>query len=335
VQLGFRSDRAPRAARGEFAAPIEWQSEHNERGYVAVPAESALLAGDEVALELSAEVHYRIRDLRDFLEGTSDPEKLLRVAAEGAVRQVVASRALDEVLAEFRAAVEDDCERLVRETIARYRLGIEVTGFALLDVHPPAAVVPAYRDVANALEEREQAINAGQAQAVRMLLSTAGEPAIRALNRVDRPADERRSIASTGDIADWKMNDALWKDLTIENEGAMLLSGKAAARLFNARREAATTVNQALGQEARFSRLVPVHRAESSLTRFQLYWEAIERALADRPLTILDPHATSRAHLILADPERIGPALFNDMPSASPADPGRAAPVKIGPEQEP
>jgi regulator of protease activity HflC (stomatin/prohibitin superfamily) len=197
------------------------------------------------------------------------------------------------------------------------------------------AVVPAYRDVANALEEREQAINAAQAQAMRMLLSTAGEPAIRVLSRADQPAEDRQQFASTIGTADWKMNDRLWKELTSENEGSMLLSGKAAARLLDARREAATTVNQARGQEARFSRLVPVDREQPSLTRFQLYWEAIERALADRPLTILDPHATSRAHLILADPERVGPALFNGLQSASPADSGRPPPAAVRPEQEP
>jgi hypothetical protein len=30
----------------------------------------------------------------------------------------------------------------------------------------------------------------------------------------------------------------------------------------------------------------------------------MERVLADRPLTILDPQATGRTHLFLADPER-------------------------------
>src|SRR5262249_35050760 len=85
VQIGFRSEQAPKAARGEFVLPVEWQSEHAGRGYVAVPAESAFLAGDEVALELTAEVHYRIRDLRDFLEGVGDPERLLRAAAESSV----------------------------------------------------------------------------------------------------------------------------------------------------------------------------------------------------------------------------------------------------------
>jgi Cu+-exporting ATPase len=334
VQIGFRSEQAPRAARGEFALPVEWQSEHGGRGYVPVPAESAFLAGDEVALELTAEIQYRIRDLRDFAEGTSDPEKLLRAAAEASIRQVVASRSLEETLAEFRATIEAECGKLVREAVSEYRLGIEIIGFALLDLHPPVAVVPAYRDVANALEEREQAINVAQAQAVRILQSTAGEPAVNLLSRADQSANGRGQTDSSG-RAGWKLNDTTWKELTGEAGERMTLSGIAAARLLNARRQAAITVNQALGQQSRFSRLVPVHRGAPALTRFQLYWETMERALADRPLTILDPQATSRAHLILADPERIGPALFNDRQPANPVDGGRPAPATVPPEQEP
>ncbi len=61
---------------------------------------------------------------------------------------------LDEILAEHRADVEADCLWLCARPIVPYRLGqLEVTGFALLDVHPPTQVVAAYRDVANALEE--------------------------------------------------------------------------------------------------------------------------------------------------------------------------------------
>lgn len=305
VQLGFRSPRGAAASAGAFTRPIEWQTEHTERGYVPMPAESSLLTGDEVALELTAEAHYRVQNLRDFVEGTSNPEALLRAAVEGATRQVVAARALDEILAEFRADVESDCLRNLKEIMARYRLGIEVTGFALLDLHPPTAVVPAYRDVANALEEREQAINAAQAQYARIVLSTAGESAVRILSDRDAPGAARREPSTSGGVAEWNLTDELWARLTKEEpEGRMLLSGRAAARLLSAHRTAARTINQATGQEARFSSLVPVNLAAPALTRFQLYWETLERVLGERPMTILDPHASGRTHLYLADPER-------------------------------
>jgi Cu+-exporting ATPase len=336
LQLGFRADRGAAAARGAFVRPIEWDAEHTDRGYIAVPAEASLLAGDEVAVDLTAEAHYRIRDLREYVEGTDDPVALLRAAAEAATRQVVASRALDEILAEFRAEVEADCLKALRASIARYRLGIEVTGFALLDVHPPTAVVGAYRNVANALEEREQAMNMGQAQYARTVLSTAGEGAIRILSDLDQPAaGERREVSTSGGIANWKLNDELWHRLATADEGNALLSGTAAARLLTARRETARAVSQARGQEARFSRLVRVDRAQPALTRFQLYWETVERVLADRPLTILDPQATGRTHLFLADPER-----FNLNPLAIPSSapfttgPGDNSPATTRPEQK-
>jgi hypothetical protein len=99
----------------------------------------------------------------------------------------------------------------------------------------------------------------------------------------------------------------------------MLISGKAAARLLNARREMTRTVYQARGQEARFTPLVPADRREPTLTRFQLYWETIERALADRPLTILDPQATGRTHLFLAEPERFNLNPLNLPQTLTPA----------------
>jgi len=99
-------------------------------------------------------------------------------------------------------------------------------------------------------------------------LSTAGERAIRVLSELDKPAaGERREASTSGGIADWKLNDELWRKLTNEEEGAMLLSGTAAARLLNARRETARAVNLARGQEARFSRLAPVDRGQPGLTR--------------------------------------------------------------------
>jgi len=334
VQLGFRSERGTFAAAGAFTRPIEWDTEHTERGYLAIPAESSLLSGDEVAVELTAEAHYRIRDLREYVEGTTNPEALLRAAVEGATRQVVAARALDEILAEYRADVETDCLRRLQEIIASYRLGIEITGFALLDVHPPRTVVPAYRDVANALEEQEQAINTAQAQYARMVLSTAGERAVRLLSDGEAPAAAGGREASTsGAIADWNLTDELWSQLSKEEpDGRMLLSGRAAARLHAARREATRSVTQAAGQEARFTSLVPVQHAEPALTRLQLYWETLERALAGKAMTILDPQASGRTHLYMADPERFNLNPLNFAPS-----PGSAGelPKAPNPEQEP
>src|SRR5205823_7998764 len=134
--------------------------------------------------------------------------------------------------------------------------------------------------------------------------TTGGETAIRALSGQNRPpAGGTAAAATSGGVADWTLTDELWRELTDEKTGGMLLSGKSAARIADARRESARAVNSARGQELRFRQVVQAQRAEPALTRFQLYSETIERALGDRPLTILDPHS-GRMHLYLADPER-------------------------------
>jgi regulator of protease activity HflC (stomatin/prohibitin superfamily) len=330
VQLGFRTTAPAASADGRFIPPIEWQAEHKERGYMPVPAESALLAGDETALELTAEAQFRIGNLRQYVESSADAEAIVRAAAECAVRQAIARRPLEGPLSESRSRVEAECLALVREAVERYALGVAVVDFALLDVHPPTAVVPAYRDVANALEEQEQAINVAQAEYARLVLTAGGERALHRLSRAAEPADADRADARTGGrVADWKLTDALWSELTAdEGSGETLLSGQAAARLLDARREETRTVEVAQGRQARFLSLLPVVREQPLLSRFQLYWETLEQVLSARPLTILDPRATGRQHLFLADPERFNLRLAAPAGIAEPDERSRPPETK-------
>jgi Cu+-exporting ATPase len=319
LPLGFRVTEAlSESGKGAFVAPVEWQTEHIERSYLPVVAESQLLTGDETIVELTAEVHYHVRDLKAYFLKCAAPEAALRAAAESAVRQVVSQRTLDGLLADARSTVEAECLLRLQQAGPRLDLGLEITGFTLLDVHPPTQVVPAYRDVANALEEREQAINIAEAKHARLVLSAAGERAVRRLNRSTRDADAagERESSTTGDVADWRLDDRLWTELTDEATGEMLLSGEGAARLLAARRDQTRTIEDSRGREARFSSLLPVVRSHPLLTRFQLYWEEMERSLAARPLTILDPRATGRRQLWLADPERLN---LPPLPQAPPA----------------
>ncbi len=50
----------------------------------------------------------------------------------------------------------------------------------------------------------------------------------------------------------------------------------------------------------------PQRLADRELTGLQLYWDAVEASLSNRPLTILDPKVSGRQHLLLADPLMLG-----------------------------
>ncbi len=361
VQIGFR---APDAAIDEAGpldtGPIEWTSEHNDPEYRPIIEESLILTGDEVPVELTAELQYRIADLYHYSFSAASPEATLRATVEGVIREVAARSSLDGILTHDRREIENECLKLIRQRIAPYDLGLTVDQLGLLEVHPPKAVVPAYRDVADALEEREQLVNEARAYYVTRLIEAAGRPAIEVLESTVQmqPADDRHGEPVVGDEAvrgdddiseptattqepTWQLTDALWKQLTQRDADGRpsILSGEAAMTLLAAEGEYAETVESARGEADRFQALADVHRSHPAQTDFQLYWQAIEDTLSTRPLTIIDPAAAGRQHLLLADPFSLGngPLMQSGFPQPGPDLPEPRLPVEPStlPEETP
>lgn len=66
---------------------MEWTSSHEDRESGVSADESLLLTADEVPVELTAEVTYRIRDLKQYIfGGTRQPENVLRAGGKCAAR---------------------------------------------------------------------------------------------------------------------------------------------------------------------------------------------------------------------------------------------------------
>jgi regulator of protease activity HflC (stomatin/prohibitin superfamily) len=93
------------------------------------------------------------------------------------VRTVVGRRALDELLTSRRRDVERAAASLLQERARRYGLGVVVTGVEFQDVHPPLAVVDAYRDVSRAGSDRQRRINEGNTERDEKLISARGQAA--------------------------------------------------------------------------------------------------------------------------------------------------------------
>jgi len=173
-------------------------------------------------------------------------------------------------------------------------------------VHPPRAVVPAYRQVADAIEEHEQLINEAEAYYARQLLTVGGEQAIRVLSASTGASAEG---STTGSVKDWKLTDELWNRLsTMNGTSPMLLSGDAAALILQAQQESVGKVQSAQGSADRFNSLQKSYRLNPALSGTELYWTTIGETLSKRPLTILDPKAGGRRHILLASPFDLGGA---------------------------
>lgn len=317
VSIGFRRVSGPEKGEGRYLAPVEWTSPHQDGEDLLLTEESMWLTADEVPVELTAEIQYRIADLQTFAFAHADPEQVLRDLAAGTLGELAASRSLEEILTAGRAEMEAEALKHIGRHAEKYGLGIEMTSVLLLDVHPPKQVVPAYRQVADALELQQQYINEARTYAAKQILSVAGERAAADLERNfmaitpsaivpanEISSDEEQPSAVTLAPQAWNLDDALWAKLIAgEASGEMLLSGAAAAELHTARKAAAMRLDGVKGSLARYRALQDVYRAEPGISGTQMYWSTLRKALTGREWTIIDPAVASQSHLWLADPQ--------------------------------
>ncbi|MBS0203329.1 MAG: cation-translocating P-type ATPase family protein [Planctomycetes bacterium] len=305
VGIGFHSQDGRAAVKGtDWPGPgiVEWTSPHDDRESGSSAEEVLLLTADEVPVALTAEVTYRIRDLKQFIfGGTRRPDDVLRAAADGVLRDLAAQASLDQLLTDRRAELERQSLAKLQQRIESYGLGVTVLDLQWLDVHPPRAVVPAYRQVADALEDRELLINEAQAHADRILLGAIGEQAVQLLNRSHAPQLKKIDTDPIPQPA-WTLDDALWNQLMgQQRDGSPILSGSAAAALDDARVSATQRRTSAAASAARMERLLAEYHKSPRLTNLQLYWNSVIQSLSNRPLTIVDPRAASRQHLWMGD----------------------------------
>lgn len=141
------------------------------KGHKSIPGkssteESSMFTGDENIVHMRFNVQYNISQPREFLFSMRDPETTVKIAAEAAMREVVGRSNIDTILTTGRAEVQVLALQTLEKILGPYDTGIRIHTVQLLDVQPPPEVDAAFKDVANAREDRERIIN--EAEAYRM-----------------------------------------------------------------------------------------------------------------------------------------------------------------------
>jgi membrane protease subunit HflK len=118
-----------------------------------------MLTGDENIVEADCAVSWRIKDLRQYLFMVSDPEAMLKTAAESAVREVIALNPIQSALSDKRQQIADQIKEVLQRLLDADQVGISVTQVQLERVDPPSAVIDAFNDVQRARADQERARN--------------------------------------------------------------------------------------------------------------------------------------------------------------------------------
>ena len=163
-----RGDRFSQRAPGESAEPpaYEWNVQHRGGRYLPVPEESYVWTGDENLIDVNLVVHYRVADPEAALfklgrcRGTDTG---MRAESESAFRAEMSRREADDLLEKSRQEIAAAVVRRANEALDRCAVGLQVEQVCFGDIHPPLEVVPAFRDVSIAMEEKEARINEAQA----------------------------------------------------------------------------------------------------------------------------------------------------------------------------
>ena len=149
--------------------------------YRDVDPEALMLTGDENIVKLLFIVQYKVKaepeETARFLFNVRDPVETVRAAGEAAMRQVIGSNKIDDVLTEDRERIQIEAQKLLQEILDGYDSGLKVETVKLQDVDPPDQVSDAFKDVINAQQDRERLINEARGYANDVVPKARGQAA--------------------------------------------------------------------------------------------------------------------------------------------------------------
>ncbi len=124
-------------------------------------SEGLMLSSDQNIVNVNFSVYYRISRPGQFLFNVNDQEGTVRQVAESAMREVIGSRPVDDVLRDKKEEVANDVRKIIQLTVDKYQLGVEISRVSISEAAPPTKVAAAFNSVQQAEQERGRMIEEG------------------------------------------------------------------------------------------------------------------------------------------------------------------------------
>lgn len=148
-----------------YFPPVESKFQRNVTQVRSYRQQGQMLTEDENIVEVPVAIQYRISNLENFVLKVEDPETSLRHATESAVRHVVGSTPMHQVLTEGREQMAVEVTERLQRYLDAYNTGITVTQVNIENAQAPAEVQDAFDDVIRAKEDEVRARNQAEAYA--------------------------------------------------------------------------------------------------------------------------------------------------------------------------
>lgn len=171
------------AVRGDFVMPgLHWNppiidvvEKVNVTGVNSHSHQALMLTEDENIVDVALTVQYVVDDPVAFLVNVRSPRTSLTQATESALRHVVGSSVMDDVITAGREAIGVEVEERLQAYLDDYGTGIRVVEVNIDRSAPPTQVADAFNDVQKAKEDEQRYINEANAYAESIIPQARGE----------------------------------------------------------------------------------------------------------------------------------------------------------------
>jgi membrane protease subunit HflK len=118
-----------------------------------------MLTKDENIVDVNMTVQYVISDTKDFVLTVRDPEASMSHAAESALRHVVGSTNMHDILTQGREALSDKVQTRLQSYMTNYGTGLQISKVNIKETKAPNQVQDAFDDVIKAREDEQRVKN--------------------------------------------------------------------------------------------------------------------------------------------------------------------------------
>lgn len=137
--------------------------------------QALMLTQDENIVNITMSVQYLINNPANYVVAVRDPRQSLTLAAESALRHMVGSLSMDDVLTEGRQRLGTDVQERIQRYMDNYKTGIRVVKVNIDDSQPPQQVAAAFDDVQAAQEDNQRVVNQANAYRESIIPQARGE----------------------------------------------------------------------------------------------------------------------------------------------------------------
>lgn len=164
--------------------------------------QSLMLTGDLNVIDVEWVVQYRISDPDLWLHALKNQEETIRVISESVMRRVVGNKLGSIVLTTGRSDIAAEAREEVQRILDQYKMGVHISTVEMQDVTPPDPVKPAFNEVNEARQQREQFINEAERRQKEVLPRVEGEA--QKMLAEARGYQAQRTNAALGEAARFK-----------------------------------------------------------------------------------------------------------------------------------